>query len=58
MDGKKDRDADGEKKNEKGLDLPSCPPEGIKHPKSPAEKHKERHKERWGHQLWPRHRWG
>ncbi|NXD88514.1 TCEA3 protein, partial [Halcyon senegalensis] len=47
VDGKKEKDADGEKeKKEKGLDLPSCPNEGVKHPKSPAEKHKEKHKER------------
>ncbi|XP_009886065.1 PREDICTED: transcription elongation factor A protein 3-like [Charadrius vociferus] len=44
---KKEKDADGEKeKKEKGLDFPSCPNEGAKHPKSPAEKHKEKHKER------------
>ncbi|XP_075378339.1 transcription elongation factor A protein 3 isoform X2 [Mycteria americana] len=44
---KKEKDMDGEKeKKEKGLDFPSCPNEGAKHPKSPAEKHREKHKER------------
>ncbi|KAM6295988.1 transcription elongation factor A protein 3 [Aegotheles albertisi] len=47
VDGKKEKDTDGEKeKKEKGLDFPSCPNEGVKHPKTPAEKHKEKHKER------------
>ncbi|KAM9213978.1 transcription elongation factor A protein 3-like [Leptosomus discolor] len=47
VDGKKEKDMDGEKeKKEKGLDFPSCPNEGAKHPKNPAEKHKEKHKER------------
>ncbi|XP_074903726.1 transcription elongation factor A protein 3 isoform X2 [Buteo buteo] len=59
---KKEKDTDGEKeKKEKGLDFPSCPNEGAKHPKSSAEKHREKHKERkpsksgsraitpWGH---------
>ncbi|XP_074970798.1 transcription elongation factor A protein 3 [Phalacrocorax aristotelis] len=47
VDGKKEKDNDGEKeKKEKGLDFPSCPKEGVKHPKNPAEKHKEKHKER------------
>ncbi|XP_075630031.1 transcription elongation factor A protein 3 [Balearica regulorum gibbericeps] len=47
VDGKKEKDTDGEKeKKEKGLDFPSCPNEGVKHPKSPAEKHREKHKER------------
>ncbi|NXT39966.1 TCEA3 protein, partial [Pelecanoides urinatrix] len=47
LDGKKEKDTDGEKeKKEKGLDFPSCPNEGAKHPKSPAEKHREKHKER------------
>ncbi|NXN98741.1 TCEA3 protein, partial [Rhinopomastus cyanomelas] len=46
LDGK-EKDTNGEKKEkEKGLDLPSCPNEGVKHPKNPAEKHKEKHKER------------
>ncbi|XP_010018443.1 PREDICTED: transcription elongation factor A protein 3, partial [Nestor notabilis] len=44
---KKEKDVDGEKeKKDKGLDFPSCPNEGVKHPKNPAEKHKEKHKER------------
>ncbi|NXL83507.1 TCEA3 protein, partial [Alectura lathami] len=51
---KKEKDTDGEKEKkekEKRLDLPSCPSEGVnphpaKHPKSPAEKHREKHKER------------
>ncbi|XP_054026829.1 transcription elongation factor A protein 3 [Dryobates pubescens] len=42
VDGKKERDTDGEKV----LDLHSCPSEGVKHPKNPSEKHKEKHKER------------
>ncbi|XP_071623797.1 transcription elongation factor A protein 3 isoform X3 [Heliangelus exortis] len=46
VDGKKEKDGDGEKKEKKGLDFPSCPKEGVKHPKSPAEKQKEKHKER------------
>ncbi|KFM05453.1 Transcription elongation factor A protein 3, partial [Aptenodytes forsteri] len=47
VDGKKEKDTDGEKeKKEKGLDFPSCPNEGVKHPKSRAEKHREKHKER------------
>ncbi|XP_010574671.1 PREDICTED: transcription elongation factor A protein 3 [Haliaeetus leucocephalus] len=46
-DGEKEKDTDGEKeKKEKGLDFPSCPNEGAKHPKSSAEKHREKHKER------------
>ncbi|NXE14007.1 TCEA3 protein, partial [Lophotis ruficrista] len=48
VDGKKEKDTDGEKEKEKGLDFPSCPNEGVKHPKSSAEKHREKHKERWG----------
>ncbi|KAF1549476.1 Transcription elongation factor A protein 3, partial [Eudyptula minor] len=65
VDGKKEKDTDGEKeKKEKGLDFPSCPNEGVKHPKNPAEKHREKHKERWGllpavrgaPATWPRHR--
>ncbi|NXE28883.1 TCEA3 protein, partial [Ardeotis kori] len=43
---KKERDTDGEKEKEKGLDFSGCPNEGAKHPKSSAEKHKEKHKER------------
>ncbi|NXR00495.1 TCEA3 protein, partial [Sagittarius serpentarius] len=47
VDGKKEKDTDGEKeKKVKGLDFPSCPNEGAKHPKSLAEKHREKHKER------------
>ncbi|XP_068273913.1 transcription elongation factor A protein 3 [Nyctibius grandis] len=43
----KDKDTDGEKeKKEKVLDCPSCPNDGVKHPKNPAEKHREKHKER------------
>ncbi|POI22764.1 hypothetical protein CIB84_013488 [Bambusicola thoracicus] len=50
---KKEKDADGEKeKKEKRLDVPN-PTEGAnphpaKHPKSPTEKHREKHKERCG----------
>ncbi|NXN23023.1 TCEA3 protein, partial [Nycticryphes semicollaris] len=61
-DGKKEKDTDVEKK-EKRLDFPSCPNEGVKHPKSLAEKHREKHKERlgaptscWAPALWLRHR--
>ncbi|XP_026719304.1 transcription elongation factor A protein 3 isoform X2 [Athene cunicularia] len=47
VDGKKEKDMDGEKeKKEKGLDFPNCPNEGVKHPKSSVEKHREKHKER------------
>ncbi|XP_071655075.1 transcription elongation factor A protein 3 isoform X1 [Patagioenas fasciata] len=47
VDGKKEKDTDREKeKKGKGLDFPSCPNEGAKHPRSPAEKHREKHKER------------
>ncbi|KAM6239945.1 transcription elongation factor A protein 3 isoform 2-T2 [Porphyrio hochstetteri] len=47
VDGRKEKDTDGEKeKKEKRLDFPSCPSEGVKHPKTPSEKHKEKHKER------------
>ncbi|OXB60270.1 hypothetical protein ASZ78_011090 [Callipepla squamata] len=50
---KKEKDADGEKKEkEKRLDVPSpnegVNPHAVKHPKSPAEKHREKHKERCG----------
>ncbi|NWQ63164.1 TCEA3 protein, partial [Neopipo cinnamomea] len=45
-DGKKEKDTDGDKEKKKGLDVSSCPNEGVKHPKNPAEKHKEKHKER------------
>ncbi|NXT14435.1 TCEA3 protein, partial [Prunella fulvescens] len=37
---KKEKDTDGDKK--KGLDVSSCPSEGVKHSKNTAEKHKER----------------
>ncbi|XP_027562508.1 transcription elongation factor A protein 3-like [Neopelma chrysocephalum] len=47
-DGKKEKDSDGDRDKKKGLDVSSCPNEGVKHPKNPAEKHKEKHKERWG----------
>ncbi|NWY19006.1 TCEA3 protein, partial [Aphelocoma coerulescens] len=43
-DGEKDTDGDREKK--KGLDVSSCPSEGMKHGKDTAEKHREKHKER------------
>ncbi|XP_032058251.1 transcription elongation factor A protein 3 [Aythya fuligula] len=51
---RREKDGDGEKEKkekEKRLDFPSCPNEGAnpppaKHPKTPAEKHKEKHKER------------
>ncbi|XP_065600592.1 transcription elongation factor A protein 3 isoform X2 [Cyrtonyx montezumae] len=46
---KKEKDTDGEKK-EKRLDVPSANegvnPHAVKHPKSTAEKHREKHKER------------
>ncbi|XP_064491101.1 transcription elongation factor A protein 3 isoform X1 [Pseudopipra pipra] len=45
-DGKKEKDSDGDRDKKKGLDVSSCPSEGVKHPKNPAEKHKEKHKER------------
>lgn len=41
-DGKKEKDADGDKEKKKGLDVSSCPSEGVKHSKNAAEKHKER----------------
>lgn len=48
---KKEKDVDGKKRatggeKEKEVDLASCPSEGEKHLRSPAEKHKEKHKER------------
>ncbi|XP_053942674.1 transcription elongation factor A protein 3 isoform X2 [Cuculus canorus] len=47
VDGKKEKDTDGEKeKKEKRLGFASCPSEGTKPPKSFAEKHREKHKER------------
>ncbi|NWT17602.1 TCEA3 protein, partial [Vireo altiloquus] len=45
-DGKKEKDTDGDKEKKKGLDVSSCPSEGLKHGKNTAEKHKEKHKER------------
>ncbi|NXQ39814.1 TCEA3 protein, partial [Catharus fuscescens] len=42
LDGKKEKDADGDKEKKKGLDVSSCPSEGLKHSKNAAEKHKER----------------
>ncbi|NXH92902.1 TCEA3 protein, partial [Edolisoma coerulescens] len=45
-DGKKDKDTDGDKEKKKGLDVSSCPSEGLKHSKNTAEKHREKHKER------------
>ncbi|NXH43693.1 TCEA3 protein, partial [Dicaeum eximium] len=44
-DGKKEKDTDGDKET-KGLDVSSCPSEGVKHSKNTAEKHREKHKER------------
>ncbi|NWX06763.1 TCEA3 protein, partial [Caloenas nicobarica] len=47
VDGKKEKGADREKeKKGKRLDFPNCPNEGAKHPRSPAEKHRGKHKER------------
>ncbi|XP_016159281.1 PREDICTED: transcription elongation factor A protein 3 isoform X2 [Ficedula albicollis] len=45
-DGKKEKDIDGDKEKKKGLDVSSCPSEGVKHSKSTAEKPREKHKER------------
>ncbi|NXM99414.1 TCEA3 protein, partial [Sylvia borin] len=42
LDGKKEKDTDGDKEKRKGLDVSSCPSEGVKHNKNTAEKHKER----------------
>lgn len=44
-DGKKEKDADGDKEKKKGLDVSSCPSEGVKH-KNITEKHREKQKER------------
>uniref|UniRef100_A0A8D2QLF2 TFIIS N-terminal domain-containing protein n=1 Tax=Zosterops lateralis melanops TaxID=1220523 RepID=A0A8D2QLF2_ZOSLA len=44
-DGKKEKDTDGDKEKKKGLDVSSCPSEGVKH-KNTAEKHREKQKER------------
>ncbi|NWU20364.1 TCEA3 protein, partial [Dyaphorophyia castanea] len=41
LDGKKEKDTDGDKEK-KGLNVSSCPSEGLKHGKNMAEKHKER----------------
>ncbi|NWS07506.1 TCEA3 protein, partial [Motacilla alba] len=43
---KKEKDTDGDKEKKKGLDVSSCPSEGVKHSKNTAEKHREKHKER------------
>ncbi|NXY53402.1 TCEA3 protein, partial [Callaeas wilsoni] len=45
-DGKKEKDTDGDTEKKKGLDVSSCPSEGVKHGKNTAEKHREKHKER------------
>ncbi|NXQ06091.1 TCEA3 protein, partial [Vidua macroura] len=45
LDRKKEKDTDGDKEK-KGLDVSSCPSEGVKHSKDTAEKHREKHKER------------
>ncbi|NWX55270.1 TCEA3 protein, partial [Promerops cafer] len=46
LDGKKEKDTDGDKEKKKRLDVSSCPSEGVKHSKNTAEKHREKHKER------------
>ncbi|NWS26203.1 TCEA3 protein, partial [Polioptila caerulea] len=46
LDGKKEKDTDGDKEKKKTLDGSSCHSEGMKHSKSTAEKHREKHKER------------
>ncbi|NXR90365.1 TCEA3 protein, partial [Hypocryptadius cinnamomeus] len=46
LDRKKEKDTDGDKEKKKGLDVSSCPSEGVKHSKNTAEKHREKHKER------------
>ncbi|NXE97262.1 TCEA3 protein, partial [Menura novaehollandiae] len=46
VDGKKEKDTDGDKQKKKGLDFSSCLNKGEKHGKHPAEKHREKHKER------------
>ncbi|NXB59748.1 TCEA3 protein, partial [Struthidea cinerea] len=43
---KKEKDTEGDKEKKKGLDVSSCPSEGLKHGKNTAEKHREKHKER------------
>ncbi|XP_071309141.1 transcription elongation factor A protein 3 isoform X1 [Agelaius tricolor] len=45
-DKKKEKDTDGDKEKKKGLDVSTCPSEGVKHSKNTAEKHREKHKER------------
>lgn len=45
-DKKKEKDTGGEKEKKKGLDVSSCPSEGVKPSKNTAEKHREKHKER------------
>ncbi|NWW81684.1 TCEA3 protein, partial [Climacteris rufus] len=45
-DGKKEKDTDGDKEKKKGMDVSSCPTEGVKHSKNLAEKHRAKHKER------------
>ncbi|XP_041319131.1 transcription elongation factor A protein 3 isoform X1 [Pyrgilauda ruficollis] len=45
-DRKKEKDADGDKEKKKGLDVSSCPGDGVKHSKNTAEKHREKNKER------------
>ncbi|NXC57633.1 TCEA3 protein, partial [Aleadryas rufinucha] len=44
--GDREKDTDGDKEKKKGLDVSSCPSEGLKHGKNTAEKHREKHKER------------
>ncbi|NXO27985.1 TCEA3 protein, partial [Cisticola juncidis] len=46
LDGKKEKDTDGDKEKKKGMDVSSCSSEGVKHSKNIAEKHREKHKER------------
>ncbi|NWZ99432.1 TCEA3 protein, partial [Nesospiza acunhae] len=41
-DKKKEKDTDGDKEKKKGLDVSSCPSEGVKHSKNTAEKHREK----------------
>ncbi|CAN8200413.1 unnamed protein product [Coccothraustes coccothraustes] len=45
-DKKKEKDIDGDKEKKNGLDVSSCPSEGVKHSKNTAEKHREKRKER------------
>ncbi|NXB19066.1 TCEA3 protein, partial [Rhagologus leucostigma] len=46
LDGKKEKDTDGDKEKKKGLGVSSCPSEELKHSKNTTEKHREKHKER------------